>query len=74
MKEPFSLRISDSCDPERGAKFEKLLGERGANATDVLRHLIDAYILSDGKFKFPVLLQELPPIYRIKPPHRENHA
>lgn len=58
MKEPLSLRVSDSSDPKRGEKFEKVLDKRRANAADVVRGLVDAYIASDGEVAFPVRLVE----------------
>ncbi len=56
MKEPFSLRISDSEDPERANKFKTVLHKRGGNPTGVLRRLIEAYIASDGAVPFPAKL------------------
>lgn len=56
MKEPISLRVSDSEDPQRGAKFKRVLDRKKASATDVLRALVDAYILSEGAIDFPVRL------------------
>jgi hypothetical protein len=58
MKEPVSLRISDSTDPKRGEKFEQVLKKRRANAADVLRGLVQAYIDSDGDPAFPWMLKE----------------
>ncbi len=58
MKEPFSLRIADRKDPERGNKFKQVLDKRAANPSDVLRRLIDAYISRDGDVSFPVELVE----------------
>lgn len=67
MREPFTVRISDATDPDRGDKFEAMLLKRGANATDVIRALIDAYNLSDGRVGFPAKLEELPLVYRFRP-------
>jgi hypothetical protein len=72
MREPFTVRISDSSDPERADKFERILKKRGANATDVIRGLIDAYNLTDGIKAFPVILEESPPAYRTKGKIRKN--
>lgn len=60
MKEPLSLRISDASDPKRGEKFERVLTKRRANAADVMRGLVDAYIESDGAPGAPWLLREAP--------------
>ena len=59
MKEPFSLRITDSEDHERANKFKTVLHKRGANPTDVLRRLIEAYIAADGAVSFPARLVSL---------------
>lgn len=56
LKEPISLRVSDTIDPKRGAKFKTVLDRKGASATFVLRALIDAYIESNGNIDFPVQL------------------
>jgi hypothetical protein len=56
MNEPFTIRISDSEDPERADKFKTVLHKRGANPTDILRRLIEAYVASDGAVPFPVKL------------------
>lgn len=54
MEEPFTVRLSLlDDDPERGAKFEKVLNKRGANPSKVIRGLVDAYIASDGTVPFP---------------------
>lgn len=59
MKEPFTVRLNDKKDPKRGERFEALLVERGANPTNVIRHLVDAYIKSDGDIRFPARVVSL---------------
>lgn len=56
MKEPLNLRISDAVNPQRGAQFATVLCKRKARAAEVIRGLVDAYIMSDGKVDFPVQL------------------
>lgn len=56
MKEPLNLRVSDAKNPQRGKQFQCVLQRRMAKATDVLRALIDAYILAEGAVDFPVRL------------------
>jgi hypothetical protein len=60
MKEPLSLRISDVSNPKRGEEFERVLKKRRANAGDVVRGLVQAYIDSDGSVNFPWALKEAP--------------
>jgi hypothetical protein len=58
MNEPFPFRPSDATDPSRGEKFERTLKKVGANPTDILRNLVDAYIRTKGRVQFPVVLTE----------------
>lgn len=59
MKNPFSVRLIEPTTPDRFEAFKRILIKRGANPTDVIRGLVDAYILSDGQFEFPVKLEPL---------------
>jgi hypothetical protein len=59
MKSPFTVRLSDAKCPDRQEKFEKLLNSRGANPTDVLRELVDAYIRDQATTPFPVRLEPI---------------
>jgi hypothetical protein len=56
LSEPISLRISDVRDPQRRVKFAGTLERKRADASKVLRGLIDAYIESGGQIDFPVSL------------------
>jgi hypothetical protein len=58
MTEPMSFRPSNSDNPKRGERFEAVLKRVGANPTDVMRLLIDAYIETDGRVQFPIQLVE----------------
>ncbi len=53
---PFTIRLSDRRDQQRAEKFEHVLQKRGANPTYVIRHLVDAYIATDGLSPFPARL------------------
>lgn len=58
MKEPISVRVTDSTDPCRGVKFQAVLEKRNAIASHVIRGLIDAYIECDGNVAWPVRLHD----------------
>jgi hypothetical protein len=57
MKEPLNIRLSTRDNPKRGKAFESVLRRRRANAAEVIRGLIDAYIECDGEVDFPVRLE-----------------
>jgi hypothetical protein len=59
MKEPFTLRISDSKRKDRASRFEEVLDKRAANPTEVMRRLIDAYIEAGGDIIFPIRFSSL---------------
>jgi hypothetical protein len=43
MRENFTVRLADEIQPKRGDRFDKALAKGGANATNVIRALVDAY-------------------------------
>jgi hypothetical protein len=43
MRENFTVRLADEMQPKRGDRFDKALSIGGANATNVIRALVDAY-------------------------------
>jgi predicted TIM-barrel enzyme len=55
MEDPFKFRVNVD-GPTRAEDFQAVLDRRKANAQDVLRALMDAYIESNGDTPFPVKL------------------
>lgn len=43
MRENFTVRLADDLQPKRGDRFDKALAVGGANATNIIRALVDAY-------------------------------
>lgn len=44
MADPKTIRINNADDPDRLATFEAALKRSGQNASEVIRHMADAYI------------------------------
>lgn len=55
MEDPFRFRVNVD-GPNRAERFQAVLDKKKANAQDVLRALMDAYIESNANVDFPVKL------------------
>lgn len=60
-----TFRANNEKFPRRKEDFVDVLNRRGANATDVLNHCVDAYIACDGQVTFPVTFVCDPPKRKV---------